>query len=360
MDTLKRMRTCVDTTQPDIPQTIGRNYKRFENELQRNETVTRDNRRLLGKMNDIQRQEHYPRAIPQRPYTLMGQTQKDEMWRITHENKKLLRAVQEKRPNLNRNDWLHHELDHEYQIAKMSEYMSTVPMGEIIRQESIRSSRRSRPATTGGGGRSRQDGQSYGQGSYASSRAHVEDDEGQSEPIPRYDKRPSTAGPAGPTVGRRSGEVDQSGSVPYVTQSVPKKEESLSDNQPTDSSPPSAQQAKSKEEESQSENPPSDSVAAPAQQATSKEEESQSESPPSDSIPPPAQQATSKEEESQSDPHVSDSGQSAPSVEAKDAQEGQGPIQDIIKDSIQAALPDGSTDEPHLDGDLIASALAGA
>jgi hypothetical protein len=147
IDALTRMRTCVDTTQPDIPPRIGRNYKRYENETQRNLTITRDNRRLLGKMNDIQRQEHYPRAVPQRPYTLMGQTQKDEMARITHENGKLLTAVQERRPILNRNDWLHHSLDHQYQATKMSEYLTTVPMGEIIRQEAVKSSRRTRPGT---------------------------------------------------------------------------------------------------------------------------------------------------------------------------------------------------------------------
>jgi hypothetical protein len=148
MDCLKRMHPCVDTTEPPIPQTVGRNYKRYENEQVRNEVITRDNRRLLGKMNDIQRQEHYPRAVPQRPYTLMGQAQKDEMWRITHENHKLLTAVQERRPILNRNDWLHHKLDHTYQITKMSEYLTTVPMGEIIREEQVRTSHGSRPGTT--------------------------------------------------------------------------------------------------------------------------------------------------------------------------------------------------------------------
>jgi hypothetical protein len=138
MDALKRMRTCVNTTQPDIPNTVGRNYKRFENEQQRNVTIVRDNQRLLGKMSGIQRREHYPRVVPERPFTLMGSAQKDEMARITHENHKLLVAVQERRPCLNRNEWLHHRLDHQYQITKMSEYKRTVPMGEIIRQEQRR------------------------------------------------------------------------------------------------------------------------------------------------------------------------------------------------------------------------------
>lgn len=78
----------------------------------------------------------------------MGQAQKDEMWRITHENRKLLTAVQERKPTLNRNDWLMHRLDHQYQITKMSEFKRTVPMGEIIRQEQVRTSQKSRPSTT--------------------------------------------------------------------------------------------------------------------------------------------------------------------------------------------------------------------
>jgi hypothetical protein len=131
-----------------VKRAIGRNYKRFENEQVRDTTITRDNHRLLGKMNEIQRQEHYPRAIPRRPYTLMGQAQKEEMWRITHENRKLLTAVQERRPVLNRNDWQHHKLDHTYQITKTSEYTKTVPMGEIIGDGLIPTSQGSRLVTS--------------------------------------------------------------------------------------------------------------------------------------------------------------------------------------------------------------------
>jgi hypothetical protein len=126
---------AVDTSSPIVPPRIGRNYKRYENETQRNCEIVRDNRRLIGAMDKIIREEHYPRAVPQRPFTLQGSAQKDEMSRITHENQKLLAAVQERRPILNRNDWLHHRLDHTYQVTKNSEYLRTVPMGEIIREE---------------------------------------------------------------------------------------------------------------------------------------------------------------------------------------------------------------------------------
>jgi hypothetical protein len=143
---IHRSNGAVDTSSPIVPPRIGRNYKRYENETQRNQEIERDNHRLIYKMDKIIREEHYPRAAPQRPFTLQGQTQKDEMWRITHENHKILTAVQERRPILNRNDWLRHELDHEYQVTKNSEYLRTVPMGDIIRDQlsgRTKSSRRS-------------------------------------------------------------------------------------------------------------------------------------------------------------------------------------------------------------------------
>jgi hypothetical protein len=115
----------------------------------RNTTITRDNHRLLDKMSEIQRQQHYQRAIPRRPDTLMVQTRKDEMWRITHGTRKLLTAVQERRSVLNYNNWQRPKLDHICQITKMSEYNTTVPMGEIIiRDKLVRTSQGSRPVTT--------------------------------------------------------------------------------------------------------------------------------------------------------------------------------------------------------------------
>lgn len=138
IDALHRIQThkgAIDTSHPNTPQTIGRNYKRYEHEKQRNLQIRKDNMRLIGKMDKISREEHYPRAPPQRPYTLQGARQKEEMKRITHENHKLLNAVQDRKPILNRNDWLMHRLDHQYQLNKMSEYKQTVPMSEIMRQE---------------------------------------------------------------------------------------------------------------------------------------------------------------------------------------------------------------------------------
>lgn len=138
IDALHRIQThrgAIDTSHPNTPQTIGRNYKRYEHEKQRNLQIRKDNMRLIGKMDKISREEHYPRAPPQRPYTLQGSRQKEEMKRITHENHKLLNAVQDRKPTLNRNDWLMHKLDHQYQLNKMSEYKQTVPMSEIMRQE---------------------------------------------------------------------------------------------------------------------------------------------------------------------------------------------------------------------------------
>jgi hypothetical protein len=135
LSALTNMRPSVDTTRPHCPLVIGRNFKRYVNDQERNALIMRDNKRLLGKMEDIQRQEHYPIARPRRPFTLLGQAQRDEMARITHENKKLLTAVQDRPPVLNRNEWLAHHIDHEYQIQKMSEHTTTRPMGEVIKDE---------------------------------------------------------------------------------------------------------------------------------------------------------------------------------------------------------------------------------
>lgn len=143
---LRNMKASVNTRKPQTPQSIGRNYKRYENEKQRCSTVLKDNQRLEGKMHDIQKQEHFPRVLPQRPYTLQGQAQKDEMARIDYENKKLLKAIETRKPTLNRTEWTRHRLDHTYQITKMSEFKKSVPMSDIVREE-YRSSM-SRPHTT--------------------------------------------------------------------------------------------------------------------------------------------------------------------------------------------------------------------
>lgn len=135
LSVLRNMKSSLDTKRPMIPQTLGRNYKRFENEKQRNAIIARDNNRLLRHIESFQHQENYPYAPIQRPFTLQGQAQRDEMSRITFENHKLLKAVQQRKPILNRNEWLKHRLDHEYQITKMSEFKKTVPMSQIIRKE---------------------------------------------------------------------------------------------------------------------------------------------------------------------------------------------------------------------------------
>ena len=143
---LRNMKSSVDTRKPQTPQTIGRNYKKYENDKIRCTTILRDNTRLENKMREIQKQEHFPRTVPQRPFTLQGQYQKDEMNRIDKENEKLLKAIQTRKPVLNRTEWTRHRLDHTYQITKMSEFKKTVPMSDIVRQEYRMSM--SRPATT--------------------------------------------------------------------------------------------------------------------------------------------------------------------------------------------------------------------
>jgi hypothetical protein len=126
---------------------MGRDYKRYEHEKVRNGEIIKSNKRLIQKMEEISRQEHYPKVPPARPFTLQGKWQKEQMARITYENHKLLEAVEERPPTMKYGDMLRHNRDHRYQVTKMSEYQKTVPMSEIIRDE-LRANRQSRPQTT--------------------------------------------------------------------------------------------------------------------------------------------------------------------------------------------------------------------
>ena len=56
-------------------------------------------------------EEDYPSFPSQRPYSLHGKRQKEEVRRITYENRKILRAVQDRQPEFNRNVWLANKID---------------------------------------------------------------------------------------------------------------------------------------------------------------------------------------------------------------------------------------------------------
>ncbi|KAH0794316.1 Splicing factor [Histomonas meleagridis] len=128
IDALRKIRSSIDTNKPSSPQAYRR-YKSHENEKRRNSDVTRSR--------DIERDEHH--------------SPKNDSIRIARENHRLLAAVQDKKPLLDRNDWYLHQLDHMYQTTKMSEFKKTVPISEIQRQRMSRT----RPATTYNGPRSR-------------------------------------------------------------------------------------------------------------------------------------------------------------------------------------------------------------
>lgn len=135
IDALKKIKSCIDNKKPKTPQTIGRNCKRYEMEQQKCMKLQRDNNILDYKIRKIQREEYFQRTAPQRPFTLHGQHQKEEMLRINYENGKLLKAIETRRPTLSRDEWRRHRLDHTYQVVKNSEFQKTVPMSDILRQE---------------------------------------------------------------------------------------------------------------------------------------------------------------------------------------------------------------------------------
>ena len=82
-----------------------------------------------------------------RPYTLHGKLQKDEVRRINYENFKVLRTVQGNQPGYNRNTWMLQKIDSDYQVAKNSEFLRTIPMNEMLEQE-LSNTYKPRRATT--------------------------------------------------------------------------------------------------------------------------------------------------------------------------------------------------------------------
>ena len=144
LNALKNVRPSIDTRAPITPRTIGKNLKRYEIEKQRNLAIQNQNVRLVHRLDRILREEHYASQPPQRPFTLQGRWQKEKYKRITEENEKIIKAVQNSRPILNRNDWYNHQLDHEYQLHKNAEYKQTLPMSDIIKlkEEELQSARR--------------------------------------------------------------------------------------------------------------------------------------------------------------------------------------------------------------------------
>lgn len=142
LDALKNVKSTLDTKQPRMPNSIGKNFKRYEIEKQRNLAIQNQNVRLVHRLDKILREEHFASQPPGRPHTLQGRYQKEQMLRITEENAKIVKAIQQSRPLLNRNDWYMHRIDHEYQHHKNAEYKQTLPMSEIIHIDEMEQSAR--------------------------------------------------------------------------------------------------------------------------------------------------------------------------------------------------------------------------
>lgn len=135
LDALKRTRAQIDTSSPDIPRTIGRDMKRYENEKQRMLQIANENNTLERDLQKINNRKYDPGDSPQRHFTLHGKVQKEQQYQIEVNNKKIVAALHESKPTMSRNEWFYHECDHEYQLARKSHYKKTVPFCQIMRQK---------------------------------------------------------------------------------------------------------------------------------------------------------------------------------------------------------------------------------
>ena len=130
VEALKKIKPSVNNKHPldGIPVSLNKKKKNPEKPQGEEGKVISDK---MG----VKKREIKQEKLAQRPYTLRGQAQKDEMLRINYENSKILKAVQHKKPTLSRNDWLEHRIEHDYQVTKISEFKKTVPKSNIIRSE---------------------------------------------------------------------------------------------------------------------------------------------------------------------------------------------------------------------------------
>ena len=136
LDALKRTRASLDMSTPDIPPAMGQNRKRYVIQKARMEEIQKHNFELYGNLGKIQnRSPVYRNSDGQAMYTLQGKWQKEQAAKINNENQRVVRAIQERKPTLNRHDLFAHQCDHEYQYQRKSLYKPTLSMGQVIQRK---------------------------------------------------------------------------------------------------------------------------------------------------------------------------------------------------------------------------------
>ena len=135
LDKLRRTRASLDMSTPDIPPAMGQNRKRYVIQKARMEEIQKDNLALYGNLGKIRDRDPVYKNTGQVMYTLQGKWQKEQAYKINQENQRVVRAIQERKPTINRYDMFAHQCDHEYQYQRKSLYKPTIPMGQVIQQK---------------------------------------------------------------------------------------------------------------------------------------------------------------------------------------------------------------------------------
>ena len=132
LEALRKTKSTINTSAPQVPKTIGRNMKRYENEKQRNEEIAKSNQRLYKDLEKIQNRNVMAQDSPQIHFTMRGSYQADQIDRIDRENRKLVNALLNQKPNINRVDFYAHRCDHIYQVNKMS-ILKRTPLNTVTK-----------------------------------------------------------------------------------------------------------------------------------------------------------------------------------------------------------------------------------
>lgn len=91
------------------------------------------------KSRDISKSNYSPRASsrssqssPQKSYNLQRKIRREDQRRIQYENEKLVKTISSLPNQYDKKNWFSNKVDSDYQVAKNSVYLETVPMSVII------------------------------------------------------------------------------------------------------------------------------------------------------------------------------------------------------------------------------------
>ena len=102
MEKLRNMKPGIDMKRPEQPKFLQYNAKRVQMEKERNLTIERENKILLGKMYSIMNSEPAYKTTQHKTISLNMSIRKQEYDRIARENQAIMQRILQREPEFDR------------------------------------------------------------------------------------------------------------------------------------------------------------------------------------------------------------------------------------------------------------------